>query len=87
MDKNSIFGNQTKTYHVLDLSYIDSTYLRDFRMKLGYTQSAFAIILGVTKKSIEKWEQGVYPVSDPIRRLIYLMDKLPEVREELYPYK
>ena len=41
-----------------DFSYIDGKYLRDFRMKMKMSQAVFADYLGVTKKAIEKWEQG-----------------------------
>lgn len=37
---------------------ISSNYVKEFRRKHGLTQIALANIMGVTKKTIEKWEQG-----------------------------
>ena len=37
---------------------VDRAFVKAFRKEHGLTQSALANILGVTKKTIEKWEQG-----------------------------
>ncbi len=58
-----------------DFSYIDGKYLRDFRMKMKMSQAIFADYLGVTKKAIEKWEQGKNKVNPVVCRMIYLMEK------------
>lgn len=58
-----------------DFSHIDGKYLRDFRMKMKMSQSVFADYLGVTKKAIEKWEQGKNKVNPVVCRMIYLMEK------------
>ncbi len=58
-----------------DFSYIDGKYLRDFRMKMKMSQAVFADYLGVTKKAIEKWEQGKNKVNPVVCRMIYLMEK------------
>ena len=75
-----------------DFSYIDGKYLRGFRMKMKMSQSVFADYLGVTKKAIEKWEQGKNKVNPVVCRMIYLMEKdsrifymLKEVSYEGHP--
>lgn len=68
---------------VPDYSYIDGKYLREFRMSLKMSQALFAEYLGVTKKAIEKWEQGKNKVNGSIQRLIYLFEKKPEILAEL----
>lgn len=62
-----------------DLSYIDGNYLRSLRMSLGMSQLLFANYLGVSKKAIEKWEQGANRINPPTVRLLYLIDKNPEI--------
>ena len=57
-----------------DFSYVDGTYLRGFRMKLKMSQSLLASYLGVSKKAIEKWEQGKNKVNPVVARMIYLME-------------
>lgn len=64
-----------------DLSYIDGKYLRSLRMSLGMSQLLFANYLGVTKKAIEKWEQGANKINPPTIRLLFLIDKNPEILE------
>jgi transcriptional regulator with XRE-family HTH domain len=86
MERELLFGNPTYTYEKKDLSYIDATSIRTIRMQLGLTQNAFAIAVGVSKKAVEKWEQGSNAISEPIKKLVYLLDKYPFVREELFAY-
>ena len=62
-----------------DFSYIDGKYLRSFRMRIKFSQSLLADYLGVSKKAIEKWEQGKNKVNPVIARMIYLMEKDPKI--------
>ena len=62
-----------------DYSYIDGTYLRSLRMSFGMSQALFADYLGVSKKAIEKWEQGVNKINSPVARLLFLIEKKPEL--------
>ena len=62
-----------------DFSYIDGKYLRDFRIKLSFSQSVLADYLGVTKKAIEKWEQGKNKLNPIAVRMVYLIEKDPQI--------
>ena len=62
-----------------DFSYIDGKYLRSFRMSMQMSQNLFADYLGVSKKAIEKWEQGKNKVNALVQRMIYIMEKDPSV--------
>ena len=62
-----------------DFSYIDGKYLRDFRIKLSFSQSVLADYLGVTKKAIEKWEQGKNKMNPIAVRMVYLIEKEPQI--------
>lgn len=70
-----------------DLSYIDGKFLRNLRMSLGMSQLLFVNYLGVTKKAIEKWEQGANKINPPTVRLLYLIDKNPEILENFRTVK
>lgn len=63
---------------------INKDYVRNLRIKLKLTQKVFASILGVSKKTIEKWEQGRNPVVGPAARLLYLIDTNPEIIKIIY---
>lgn len=58
-----------------DFSEIDGAYLRRFRMQFKISQALLADYLGVSKKAIEKWEQGKNKMNPVIARLIYLMEQ------------
>jgi putative transcriptional regulator len=45
------------------------------RSRLGVSQKAFAILLGVTVKAVQSWEQGVRKPSTPTMRLLQMLDR------------
>lgn len=44
-------------------------FLKQLRKKLGLSQRVFARVLGVSEKTIEKWEQGKNPIKGAASRL------------------
>ena len=50
-------------------------------------QAVFAEILGVTKKTIEKWEQGKNPVKGCSARLLYALNENPELINMFYVFE
>lgn len=40
------------------------------RDKLGLTQAALAMLLGVASNTVARWERGERPISEPIARLV-----------------
>ena len=48
------------------------------RATLGLSQSAFAMSIGVSKRTIENWEQGRRVPQGPARVLLTLIGKDPE---------
>ncbi len=63
---------------------IDSNKIKQIREHLNMSQTFFARILGVSKKTIEKWEQGKNPIAGTASRLIHILDKRPDVLKYLY---
>lgn len=41
-------------------------------------------MLGIKKKTVEKWEQGVNPVNKTASRLLYLINNNPDLVKDFY---
>jgi len=52
------------------------------RKKLGMSQSVFAVVLGVSKKTVESWENGRYTPDGAARRLISMFQADPSLPEK-----
>ena len=65
------------TYSVKEFPKIDGEYVKRLRKKLCMSQSLFACLLHVTKKTVEKWEQGVNPVTNGNAVAMVLFDENP----------
>ena len=66
---------------------VNGEFVKNLRKKLNMTQNVFASVLGVTKKTIEKWEQGVNPVKGCSARLLYLISKDVSIVKEFYSFE
>jgi putative transcriptional regulator len=53
------------------------------RLKSGLTQAQFATLLGVSKRTLEQWEQGRRAPSGAAKTLIRLAELHPEVLREI----
>lgn len=66
---------------------VDRDFVKVFRKEHGLTQIALANMLGVTKKTIEKWEQGKNNVGGSSAVLLKLLNDNPNLIEQLYRVK
>lgn len=53
------------------------------RLRSGLSQAEFAAALGVSKRTIEQWEQGRRTPSGAAKTLLKIVDRHPEVLLEL----
>ena len=53
------------------------------RLKSGLTQAQFAALLGVSKRTLEQWEQGRRVPSGAAKTLIRVAELHPEVLREI----
>ena len=53
------------------------------RLKSGLTQAQFAALLGVSRRTLEQWEQGRRVPSGAAKTLIRVAEKHPEVLGEM----
>ena len=66
---------------------IDKDFVKRFRTNHHLTQVALANILGVKKKTIEKWEQGANNINGSSAVLLKLLYDNPQLIEQLYTVK
>ena len=55
------------------------------RLNSGLSQADFASVLGVTKRTLQQWEQGRREPSGAARTLLKIAEKHPEVLLEVRP--
>lgn len=53
------------------------------RLKTGLSQTRFAELLGVSKRTLEQWEQGRREPSGAAKTLIKIAESRPEVLKEI----
>ena len=53
------------------------------RLKAGLTQAQFAALLGVSKRTLEQWEQGRREPSGAAKTLLKVVELHPEVLREI----
>jgi len=61
---------------------ISVTEIKETRKKLGMSQGVFAVVMGVSKKTVESWEAGRYTPDGAARRLISVMQLDPTFPEK-----
>ncbi len=62
----------SRTFNFPDLE------VKHIREKTGLSQSRFAILIGVSKRTLENWEQGRRSPAGPARSLLRLVDNDPD---------
>lgn len=53
--------------------------LQGMRADAGLSQSGFALVLGLSVRTLQEWEQGRKHPSGPARKLIELVGRHPEL--------
>ncbi|MDT8377170.1 MAG: helix-turn-helix domain-containing protein [Mariprofundaceae bacterium] len=53
------------------------------RVKAGLSQSAFADLIGISKRTVQEWEQGRRTPSGPAQALLKIVNRHPEVLQDL----
>lgn len=73
------------TFKIPDFeNVVNKEFVKTLRNELNYTQNVFANAIGVRKKTIEKWEQGINPVVGPTARLLYLINDDKAILSKIY---
>ena len=83
--KNDIFKYRGITIEVPDTkALVDGAFILRVRKKLGMNQKIFARILGIDETSLSRWEHDRQQMSTGNSKLLYLLDKNPDLIFELY---
>lgn len=72
-------GKAARTTQVLVPTAVEA------RNKVGLSQSAFAELLGVSKRTLQEWEQGRKQPSGAAKTLLQIALNHPEILRELRP--
>ncbi|MFO1352925.1 MAG: helix-turn-helix domain-containing protein [Gammaproteobacteria bacterium] len=54
------------------------------RHKVGLSQAQFAVLLGVSKRTLQDWEQGRQEPSGAAKSLLKAAEKRPDVLREIF---
>ena len=79
---NGLMNSERVVVSYLEID-ISSKFVKDFRKKFKLTQIALANVMGVTKKAVEKWEQGTNKVVGSSAVLFSLISENPELLEKI----
>lgn len=72
-------GKQARSHHIQVPTAVEA------RNKVGVSQAAFAALLGVSKRTLQEWEQGRKQPSGAAKTLLQIALKHPETLRELHP--
>ena len=70
------------TYIIKHYPDIDGEYVKNLRKKLNLSQGMFAMLMRVSVKTVEKWEQGRNPVTNGNIVAMILLDRNPSLLSE-----
>jgi len=62
---------------------IEKLGVQEIRHKLHLSQSQFALLMGISVRTLQNWEQGTRVPVGPSRRLLELADKYPQIFLEM----
>ena len=64
--------------------HIDVSAVTEARRKVGLSQAQFAGLLGVSKRTLQDWEQGRREPSGAAKALLKIVEKRPGVLREIF---
>nr|DAP15047.1 MAG TPA: putative zinc finger/helix-turn-helix protein, YgiT family [Bacteriophage sp.] len=83
--QNDIFKYKGFTIEVPDTrALVDGAFILRVRKKLGLSQKVFARILGINERTLVRWEHDEIFIGNTSSRLLYLLDKKPDLIFEMY---
>ncbi|MHB1043678.1 MAG: helix-turn-helix domain-containing protein [Eubacteriales bacterium] len=77
-------GVKRHVVSVKPLTVYKSKEIKKIRTNLELSQSAFANIIGVSKKAVEAWEAGKNIPQGPAQRMLEILDKDPAIADKYF---
>ncbi len=74
-------GVRKRLVNIKPIPHYKHNEIKRIRAKVEMTQKSFALLMGVSVKTIEAWENGRNQANGTAQRMLYLLDrdnKLPE---------
>lgn len=71
-------GKRGRVHHV------EVSPVAEARHKVGLSQAQFAVLLGVSKRTLQDWEQGRREPSGAAKSLLKIAEKCPDVLREVF---
>jgi putative transcriptional regulator len=71
-------GNASRVHHIKVPEILEA------RMRSGLSQQRFADVLGVSRRTLEAWEQGRRKPTGAARSLLTIATRRPDVLKELF---
>ncbi len=68
-------GVTSRKISIAPLPHYNAQKIKDIRTGLGLTQSTFAHVMGVSKKTVEAWESGRNEPKGPAQRMLMFFEK------------
>jgi putative transcriptional regulator len=72
---------RTHNYRVEPVRKYNAEEVRNIRSELGISQTSFANVMGVSKKTVEAWESGRNTPAGPASRILSLLQADPSLLE------
>ena len=77
-------GRIKETIFIQPVKQYDAKSVRNLRLELGMTQTVFAGVFGVSKKTVEAWESGRNTPNGPSSRMMDLLSDDHSVADHFY---
>ena len=74
-EAGKIRGGQRKASRVFEYKPVD---VKKIRSRLHVSQNQFALMIGVSKATLQNWEQGRRKPEGPAKALLTIVDRNPE---------
>lgn len=71
----SVKGVKSRKISIAPLPHYKGQKVKEIRNGLGLSQSIFAYIMGVSKKTVEAWESGRNEPQGPAQRMLMLLER------------
>jgi putative transcriptional regulator len=68
-------GVKTRKISIAPLPHYKAQKIKKIRNMLGLSQSTFAYVIGVSKKTVEAWESGRNEPQGPAQRMLMILEK------------
>jgi putative transcriptional regulator len=78
----NVKGVTSRKISIAPIPHYKAQKIKEIRNRLGISQSTFAFVIGVSKKTVEAWESGRNDPQGPAQRILMFLEKDNEFLEK-----